>query len=151
LLEPIFAFVSMNKTIDEVVEELLQLEQRRCEAVAAGDDTTLRELLSPTLIHVHTRGNQDSLESYLEYLNRTVEILRVQRRDMTVQVYDRFAVMTGHQTNTARQRGTDTEPIQVEAQVMQIWAMAKSGWQQVAFQATPLGAAPPPLPRASSR
>jgi ketosteroid isomerase-like protein len=140
----------MSTTNDPVVEELLQLEQRRCDAVAAGDETTLRELLSPTLIHVHTRGNQDSLESYLEYLARTIEILRVQRRDLKVQVHDRFAVMTGHQTNTARQRGTDTEPIQVESQVMQVWAKTDSGWHQLAFQATPLGAAPPAVPRASS-
>ena len=140
----------MSTPSNPSAEELLQLEQRRCDAVATGDETTLRELLSPTLIHVHTRGNQDSLESYLEYLTRTVEILRVQRRDVSVQVHERFAVMTGHQTNTARQRGTDTEPIQVEGQVMQVWAKTDSGWQQVAFQATPLGAAAPPLPRASS-
>jgi hypothetical protein len=68
----------MRTTNDPVVEELLQLEQRRCDAIAAGDETTLRTLLSPTLIHVHTRGNQDFLESYLEYLARTIEILRVQ-------------------------------------------------------------------------
>lgn len=137
-------------TTDDVTAELLQLEQRRCDAVAAGDETTLRQLLSPTLIHVHTRGNQDSLESYLAYLAETVEILQVQRRDLMVHVYDRFAVMTGHQTNAARQRGTDTEPIQVESRVMQVWAMTDRGWQQVAFQATPLGAPPPPLPRAAA-
>lgn len=139
----------MSTSNDPVVEELLQLEQRRCDAVAAGDETALRELLSPTLIHVHTRGNQDSLESYLEYLARAIEVLRVERRDLKVQVHDGFAVMTGHQTNTARQRGTDSEPIHVESQVMQVWANTNGDWQQVAFQATPVGPIPPAVPRAS--
>lgn len=128
------------------VDELLQLEQRRCDAIADGDTSTLRELLAPTLRHVHTRGNQDSLESYLAYLSERVEILQVRRRDLLVSVYDRCAVMTGHQTNTARPRGSEDEPIQVEAQVMQVWVRTGESWQQVAFQATPLGPPPPSLP-----
>jgi hypothetical protein len=129
-----------------VVDELLQLEERRCEAIAVGDTATLRQLLAPTLRHVHTRGNQDSLESYLAYLAERVEILQVRRRDLIVSIYDRCAVMTGHQTNIARPRGSEDEPIQVESQVMQVWVRTGERWQQVAFQATPLGPPPPPLP-----
>jgi hypothetical protein len=141
----------VNATGDQrVIDELLELEQRRCDAVAACDIGTLRELLAPTLRHVHTRGNQDSLESYLAYLAQRVEILQVRRRDLAVGVYDGCAVMTGHQTNTARPRGSDDEPIQVEAQVMQVWVRTGERWQQVAFQATPLGPPPPPLPHRAS-
>lgn len=135
-----------NEDEQRLVDELLQLEQRRCDAIAAGDIATLRELLSPTLRHVHTRGNQDSLESYLAYLSERVEILQVRRRDLVVSVYDGCAVMTGRQTNTARPRGSEAEPIEVEAEVMQVWVKTGERWQQVAFQATPLGAPPPPLP-----
>ena len=95
---------------------------------------------------MHTRGNQDSLESYLAYVAERVDILDVTRRDLDVSVYGDCAVMTGHQTNTARLRGFDTEPIEVEAQVMQVWAKTDERWQQVAFQATPLGEPPPPIP-----
>ncbi len=105
----------------DVIDELLRLEQRRCDAVAHDDTATLRELLAPTLKHVHTRGNQDSLESYLAYLATRVDILDVRRRDLEVSVYGDCAVMTGHQTNTARPRGSDDDPIQVESQVMQVW------------------------------
>lgn len=63
-----------------------------------------------------------------------------------VTVYDGCAVMTGHQMNTARPRGSEAEPIEVEAEVMQVWVKTGERWQQVAFQATPLGAPPPPLP-----
>jgi ketosteroid isomerase-like protein len=137
----------MNSSHYQVaVTELLELEQRRCEALAKDDFHDLREILAPTLTHVHTRGNQDSLESYLAYVGERIDILNVSRRDLDVSVYGDCAVMTGHQTNTARLRGRDTEPIEVEAQVMQVWIKADERWQQVAFQATPLGEAPPPIP-----
>lgn len=132
----------------EVIDELRRLEQRRCAAIAADDTATLRELLAPTLTHVHTRGNQDSLESYLAYLATRVDILEVRRRDLEVSVYADCAVMTGHQTNTARPRGSDDDPIQVESQVIQVWIRTDDRWQLVAFQATPLGGAPPALPPA---
>ncbi len=126
---------------------LLELERRRCEAIAADDVAALRELLAPTLVHTHTRGNRDSLDSYLEYVTGTVDILDVQRRDMRVDVYANCAVMTGHQTNTARLRGSEDQPITVEAEVIQVWVQGNGPWQQVAFQATPVGTPPPPAPR----
>ncbi len=129
-----------------MIDELILLERRRCEAVAHDDVVTLRELLAPTLKHVHTRGNLDSLESYLEYLATRVEILDVRRSDLEVSLYDGCAVMTGHQTNTARPRGSNDDPIQVEAQVMQVWVRTGDRWKQVAFQATPVGGPPPALP-----
>jgi ketosteroid isomerase-like protein len=128
------------------IAELLELEQLRCEALANDDYAGLREILAATLTHVHTRGNQDSLESYLAYVAERIDILNVTRRDLEVSVYGDCAVMTGHQTNTARLRGSDADPVEVEAQVMQVWVKTTGQWQQVAFQATPLGAPPPPLP-----
>lgn len=129
-----------------VTATLLELEQRRCEALANDDYASLREILATTLTHVHTRGNQDSFESYLAYVAERVDIMNVTRRDLKVSVYADCAVMTGHQTNTARPRGSDGDPIEVEAQVMQVWIHSDDRWQQAAFQATPLGAASPPLP-----
>jgi ketosteroid isomerase-like protein len=136
----------MTEDRQAVIDELNELERRRCEAIAHDDTDTLRELLAPTLTHVHTRGNQDSLESYLAYLATRVDILDVRRRDLEVSLYGDCAVMTGHQTNTARPRGSDDDPIQVESQVMQVWVRRDERWQLVAFQATPLGGSPPALP-----
>ncbi len=100
-------------------DDLLELERRRCAAIAAGDVETLRELLSPRLVHVHTRGNRDSLESYLDYVTTTIEILEVRRFDLEVERYGDCAVMTGGQINVARPRGSDADPIEVESRVMQ--------------------------------
>ena len=132
---------------NSVTAELLALEQRRCEAIVACDEASLRELLAPNLVHVHTRGNQDSLESYLLYLKGKVEIVKLERRDIKLAIYDNLVVMTGGQINTARLRGSDDEPTKVESQVMQVWVKGGRHWQLVAFQATPTGALPSPVPR----
>lgn len=102
----------MSLSEDQVAtSDLLELEQRRCEALANDDYVGLREILAATLTHVHTRGNQDSLESYLAYVAERIDILNVSRRDLQVSVYGDCAVMVGHQTNTARLRGSDGAPI----------------------------------------
>ena len=124
---------------------VLAAEQRRCEFIKAHDYAALRELLHPDLIHVHTRGNQDSRESYLKYIAEVIEILDVTREDVTVKVYGDCAVMSGVQISTARARNKD-DVVVVKTQLMQVW-LRSDGWRQVAFQATALGPLPPPPPR----
>jgi ketosteroid isomerase-like protein len=131
--------------IDNRVDEVLVAETERCAAIRAQDFDKLRMLLHPSLVHVHTRGNQDTRESYLKYLAQVVEILDVRRGDLSVSVYGDCAVMTGRRYNTARARGA--EPVlSVEAQTMQVWLREEETWRQVAFQATPIGIPPPPIP-----
>jgi hypothetical protein len=83
-------------------------EIERCAAIQTQDFRQLETLLHPSMIHVHTRGNQDARESYLKYLAEIVEILEATRG-------------------------------------MQIWVREAGTWRQVGFQATPIGAAPPPI------
>lgn len=124
---------------------VLAAEQKRCDLIKAHDYVALRELLHPDLIHVHTRGNQDTRESYLKFITEVIEILEVTREDVTVKVYGDCAVMSGVQINTVRARNKD-EVVVVKTQLMQVW-LRSGGWRQVAFQATALGPLPPPPPR----
>jgi ketosteroid isomerase-like protein len=131
--------------IDNRANEVLAVETERCAAIRAQDFDKLRMLLHPSLVHFHARGNQDGRESYMKYLAQVVEILDVRRGDLSVSVYRDCAVMTGRQYNTARARGA--EPVlTIEAQVMQVWLREEETWRQVAFQATPIGDPPPPIP-----
>jgi hypothetical protein len=130
--------------IDDRGTEVLAAETERCAAIRAQDYGRLTTLLHPSLIHVHTRGNEDTRDSYLKYLAEVVEILDVRRGELKVGVYGSSAVMTGRQFNTARARGADLT-ITVEAQVMQVWVLEGRAWRMVAFQATPIGAPPPPV------
>jgi ketosteroid isomerase-like protein len=127
---------------------LVALENERCRHIVSQDYSSLSRLLSGQLVHTHTRGNQDTRESYLHYLSTIVEILDLRRDGLHVQwIGDRTAIMHGKQTNRARLRGKSDE-VQVAAQVIQVWTQESDGcWRQVAFQATPLGAPPPAIPR----
>jgi ketosteroid isomerase-like protein len=129
-------------------QTLLDLENTRCRLIVSQDFAALRDLLSAQLIHTHTRGNQDTRETYLDYLSRVVEILDLQRENLRVQwIGEQTAVMHGKQTNRARLRGK-TEEVHVAAQVIQVWTQEADGhWRQVAFQATPLGPPPPAVAR----
>jgi ketosteroid isomerase-like protein len=130
---------------DISAEEVRVAERDRCAAIREQDFGKLTTLLHPSLIHVHARGNQDTRDSYLHYLQNVVEILDVKRADLRVSIYGEVAVMTGRQYNTARARGS--EPIvTIEAQTMQVWLREDGAWRQVAFQATPIGAPPPTIP-----
>jgi ketosteroid isomerase-like protein len=132
-----------HEMIDNRTDDVLAAESERCAAIRAQNFDRLGRLFHPAMIHVHTRGNQDTRESYLNYLAEVLEILDVKRGELKVSFYGDCAVMTGRQYNTARARGT--EPIvTIEAQVIQVWVNEQGVWRQVAFQASPVGA--PPLP-----
>lgn len=132
----------------ELKEQVTALENERCRCIVAQDFPALRNLLSSRLIHVHTRGNQDTRDSYLDYLLDRVEILDLRRENLQIQIIgESAAVMHGKQINRARLRGK-TDEVSVEAQVMQVWAREDDGaWRQLAFQATPLGQPPPAVQR----
>ena len=133
---------------DGRTEALIAVEQERCRFIVSQDFAALRKVLSSQLIHTHTRGNQDSRDTYLTYLTNVVEILDLRREDLRVQwISDRAAVMHGKQINRARLR-VKTDGLTLESQVIQVWARESDGlWRQVAFQATPLGALPPVVAR----
>jgi ketosteroid isomerase-like protein len=132
----------------ELKHLLTARENARCRYIVAQDFTALRNLLSSRLIHVHTRGNQDSRDSYLDYLANRIEILDLHRENLQIQlISDSAAVMHGKQLNRARLRGASDE-VSIAAQVIQVWGREDDGvWRQIAFQATPLGPPPPVVQR----
>ena len=131
-----------------ITQMLIALEEERCRCIVEQDYQRLRELLSPALIHTHTRGNVDTRESYLAFVSGVIESLELRREGLrVVPLGDSAAVMHGRQINRARRRGHDEEVL-VEAMVTQVWALEGDGhWRVAAFQATPLGAAPPAVAR----
>lgn len=123
---------------------LLAREQQRCLALANGDFELLGDVLSRDLLHTHTRGNSDGYDSYLVYMQSTLELLNVERGELRIRQYGDAAVMTGIQVNTARLRGGDGTVMRIESKVVQVWAKEADGqWRVTVFQATALG---PPIP-----
>jgi ketosteroid isomerase-like protein len=131
-----------------ITEQLMALEAERCRCIVEQNYQRLGELLSPALIHTHTRGNVDTRESYLAFVSGAIESLALRREGLQVlPLGETTAVMHGKQINRARRRG-HTEEVLVEAMVTQVWAREADGqWRVAAFHATPLGSAPPAVAR----
>ncbi|MFN3985590.1 MAG: nuclear transport factor 2 family protein [Rhodocyclaceae bacterium] len=131
-----------------IAETLISLEEERCRCIVEQDYARLRTLLSPALIHTHTRGNVDDIDSYLVYIGSVIESLELRREGIKViPLGPDVAMMHGKQINRARRRG-HMETVVVEATVTQVWQRESDGnWRQVAFHASPLGAPPPAVPR----
>lgn len=131
-----------------IADHLNALEDERCRCIVEQNYQRLGELLSPSLIHTHTRGNVDTRESYLAFVSGVIESLELRREGLQVlPLGETAAVMHGKQINRARRRG-HTEEVLVEAMVTQVWAREADGqWRVAAFHATPLGAPPPAVAR----
>jgi ketosteroid isomerase-like protein len=116
---------------------LVQLETDRCQAMMAGDRERLKQILHPDLIHVHAKGQVDSFDSYFESGGFNVNYANLQRfDDLKVNVFGDAALMTGRQLLEAVRKATG-DRVYIDSQVMQVWVLNDTRWQQIAFQTTP--------------
>lgn len=130
-----------------LTDHLLALEAERGRCLVEQRFDRLRELLSSRLVHTHTRGNVDDRASYLHFVQTVIRNVACEREGLrVVPIGNDAAVMHGKQTNRASRRGHEDEVVTVESMVTQVWAREDDDqWRLVAFHATPLGAAPPPV------
>lgn len=70
----------LKKLMPSTIEQLKALEAERCRCIVGQNYQRLGELLSPSLIHTHTRGNVDTRESDLNDLGG-VESLELGREE----------------------------------------------------------------------
>lgn len=116
---------------------LLDLEAQRCDAMKRGDFARLREILHPSLTHVHAKGQVDDYDSYFRSGGTHVEYRQIDRSDLKVRVLGTSALMTGRQLLVAvRKNGSGT--VRIDSRVMQVWTHEEGRWRQLAFQTTPL-------------
>lgn len=119
------------------VQELLQLEARRCAAISAGDVGMLESLLSDDYVHVHMNAAVDDRTGHLHGVAKRPRTTT--RGELTVRVYDDMAVLTGEMTNHMEVPG---EPARIMHAYCQQVAVRRDGtWRFVSFQATPIARA----------
>jgi len=125
-------------------EAALQWEQRRRDALLAGDADALAPLLSDALVYVHSTAVQDSKASYLRKLREQVlRYLRLEFTDLQAQVTDGAVLVTGRMGATVLKDGQEK---QVRSVFLTVW-LPEAGpagdtvWRLRAHQGTPLPAA----------
>jgi hypothetical protein len=79
------------------LDALLQLEARRCAAISALDEHSLRDTLAEDYVHIHATGTVDDREGFIRGVLANPRI--VERGTIHVRLYGEMAVLTGEQTN----------------------------------------------------
>lgn len=125
-------------------DDLLKLEQRRCDAIAAGDVATLKEVLRDDYVHVYGGGLSSGKDEWIDHI---AEVPRVpDRSDMQVRIYGDTAVLTGKMVNRIRPTA-DARPAaeiggrvpvkeDVQAFVTQVAVREAGAWRFCSFQMT---------------
>ena len=119
---------------------VLALEERRRQALLAGDLPALQGLLADPLVYVHSTGACDRKDSYLAKLSGgSLKYLALDFSDLQVQVLRQAAVVTGRMAAAVSKDGQQKN---VASLFMTVWACTADGrWQLHAHQGTPLPAA----------
>jgi len=116
---------------------VLALEERRRQALLAGDLPALQGLLDPHLTYVHSTGTCDGKDSYLAKLSGgSLQYLELNFSDLQVQSLQQAAVVTGRMAAVVSKDG-QRKP--VASLFMTVWACGTDGaWRLCAHQGTPL-------------
>lgn len=123
---------------DAVTAEILAVEQRRQDALIAGDLDALDEIFDDSLVHIHAPGLVHTKALLLEHVATRGVYLEITRQDLQVRVFGDTAVMTGGIVNRmkAPQGGERT----IDGVVTQVLHRGADGaWRFVSFQMTPYG------------
>ena len=122
------------------LEAVLHWEQRRSDAMLAGDSVALEALLSDAIVYVHSTGARDTRDSYLRKIrDGALRYLRLELSDLQAQVLPGAALVTGRMQATVLKDGQEK---QVRSVFLTVWVPepfdAGSAWRLRAHQGTPL-------------
>lgn len=116
------------------LEAVLKLEEQRFAAMVAGDLVSLDRMLGDGLTYVHSTGR---LETKPEFLARIksgeLKYKSVRREDLSVQVLDRAAVVTGQAVMEVESKGAG---MNMHVRYTAVYADGGDHWELVAWQST---------------
>lgn len=115
------------------IDEVLELERRRCAAIGAGDMAALEEILADDYAHVFGDGGVSGKAGYIRQVARVPRT--PERGELRVRLYGDTAVVTGPLIN--RVAYPDREPEIFDTFVTQVAVRKDGRWRFVSFQITP--------------
>lgn len=119
-------------------EQLLQLEQTRCEAIGAGDLERLASVMTDDYVHVYGFGKTSTKQEYVDHIG---DVPRAPERGaIDVRIYGDTAVMCGPLINRIQPPGKPLDV--VNATATQVAIKQDGQWKFCHFQMTRCG--PPP-------
>ena len=116
---------------------VLALEERRRQALLAGDLPALQGVLADDLVYVHSTGVCDRRDSYLAKLSGgSLRYLELHFSEQQVQLLPQAAVVSGRMSAVVSKDGQRKN---VASLFMTVWACDADGhWRLHAHQGTPI-------------
>ena len=128
----------MDSHHTDTAQAVLQAEEKRRQALLAGDLDALDALLSPALVYVHSSGGQDSKASYLEHMRSgTLQYQSMSFEALQAHPASSCCIVTGRMLAQVTRNG---QPMSIRSLFMTVWATAPGTapvWQLQAYQGTP--------------
>jgi len=127
--------MSINNSVP-ALELATSLETKRRELLKACDIATLKTLLSPDIVYVHSTGGVDTYETYFEKLrNQTLVYLDLEYVDLTGTLFGDTLIVTGAM-NALLTLGKEQK--RVNSIYMATWMKQSNGrWLMCAHQGAP--------------
>jgi ketosteroid isomerase-like protein len=117
-------------------QEIEALEDRRYQAMLAGDTAVLDELCSNDLIYTHSKADYDDKTSYLQKVgSRYFTYLEITHPADRILVVEGAALVTGRMTAKVLVEGTI---VHVDNRYLAVWVREQGAWRFVAYQPTPI-------------
>lgn len=115
-------------------EEIIALEQRRCEAIATSNLDALADVLADDYLHVFGSGTTGDKQAYIKGIEDGPRV--PERSNLRVRDYGDIAILNGDLLN--RLNFPEREPRVVDAFVTQVARRENDGqWRFVSFHLTP--------------
>jgi ketosteroid isomerase-like protein len=116
-------------------KEILELGDRRYQAMTASNWTALEALLHPDLIYTHSSGLADTRASWLESMKSGKTKYKSARcLERKVRMLGDVALVTGKADFEAEVGG---QARSIKLMFLEAWAKTPQGWKFVAWQSTP--------------
>jgi ketosteroid isomerase-like protein len=122
--------------MSDAASQLLDLEQRRCAAISAGDIATLKAMLTDDYVHVHMTGRVDDRDGHLKAVADRPRW--TERGELLVRVYGDLAILTGELTNLVVAPNGQVNA--TRAYCHQVAVRQNGAWRFISTQLRPLRA-----------
>ena len=111
-----------------------EIDQSRFRAMIANDLETLAAVLADDLVYIHSDGDVDSKEEFLQRLRSgSLRYRSIEPRDVLVRTFGHTAVVTGRSRMAVTNAGADRE---FEILYTAVYVVRGNSWQLVSWQST---------------
>lgn len=111
-----------------------RLEDQRYHAVLTGDLETFEGLCDPRLVYTHTRGDRDSLDSYISKLRTgALQYFRIDRKTEQIAVIGNTALVF---TQVNADLSVHGSPKSMKCNALAVWVNEAGSWKFIAYQPT---------------